>query len=231
MNDEEQTEGPAGSGFGQGALSKFTAFLYWHLIVLALMCVASLPVVALFFFLARVPGNLALVPLILILYGPVLSAGLFALRDRTRVDELAPLKSFLKGLRLGLVDSLKAWAPPMVFLAVLVGGLVVSGGGILFGLLVMIGVIAVLWGLNALTIATFFSFRWIDIARLAVYYLGRRWIGTIGLLALLVVATGVVYFTTEAVLWLFGGVFAAFLWATVQPMVADIRERFTTTHP
>jgi len=231
---DEQTQGPTGSGFGTGALSKITAFIYWHLMVLVLMCVASLPVVALFLLLARAPGNLPLVPLILILYGPVLSAGLYAMRDRTRAEELAPARSFVKGIRIGWLDALKAWAPPMVFEAVILAGLAISGdavGGAIFGLLAMIGVIVLLWGLNALVIATFFSFRWIDIARLAIYYLGRRWIGTLGLLALLVVATALVLFASEGALWLFGGVFVAFLWSIVQPTVADTQERFTTTAP
>ena len=227
MSDDEQTQGPTGSGFGSGTLSKLSAFLYWHLIVALLMCVTSLPVVALFLLLARVPGNLVLVPLILILYGPVLSAGLFALRDRTRVDEAAPLRSFVKGLRIGWLDALKAWAPPMAMLAVIVGGIALQTAGILFGLLVTIGVIVLLWGVNALVIATFFSFRWIDIARLAIYYLGRRWVGTLGELALLVVATALVFYTSEGALWLFAGIFAAFLWSIVEPMVADIQERFT----
>lgn len=228
--DEDDGSRPAGSGFGSGALSQVAAFVYWHLIVGLLMSVSSLPVVVMLFFLGREVANAPLVPLALILYGPVLSAALYALRDRTRAEELTPARSFLRGIRLGGLDALRAWAPPMIILAVITGAIAVGAGSLpswYLGILLVVGVLILLWGLNALVIATFFSFRLRDIARLAVFYLGRRWLVTLGELALLVVAAAVVFVGTEGVLWLLAVVFAAFLRQIVKPLVADVQERFT----
>ncbi|MER7797548.1 glycosyltransferase [Microbacterium sp. NPDC096154] len=221
---------PAGPDFGSGVLSQVAAFVYWHLIVGVLMCATSVPVVVLFLFLGRDPSNLPLVPLYLIPYGPVLSAGLYALRDRTRAEELAPARSFLRGIRIGWRDALKAWTPAMAFQALVLGGLTASGtavSGWYVVVLATIAVIVLVWGLNALVIATFFSFRWRDIARLAVYYIGRCWMVAIGELALLVVAVGVVWLATEGALWLIAVVFAAFLLTISRPLVADVETRFT----
>jgi hypothetical protein len=229
-DDAERTDGPTGSGFGNGALSKFAAFVYWHLIVGLMMSLASLPVVLLLFFLGRGISNVVLVPLSLILYGPVLSAALYALRDRARAEELAPARSFLRGLRIGWLDALKAWTPPMAVLA-LIAAAITAGSGSLpswyLGILLVIGLLILLWGINALVIATFFSFRMRDIARLAVFYLGRRWLVTLGVVALLVVAAAVVWVGSEGVLWLLAVVFAAFLFEITKPLVADVQERFT----
>ncbi|MBF0817591.1 glycosyltransferase [Microbacterium paludicola] len=228
--DEDDGARPAGSGFGSGALSVFAAFVYWHLIVGFLMTVASLPVVIVLFFLGREIANIPLVPLTLILYGPVLSAGLYALRDRRRAEELAPARSFLRGIRLGWLDALRAWAPPMILLAVIAGAVAAGAGtlpGWYTGILLVLALLVLLWGLNALVIATFFSFRLRDIARLAAFYLGRRWIVTLGELALLIVAGAVVLVGSEGVLWLLAVVFAAFLREITAPLVADVEARFT----
>ena len=63
-------------------LSRAAAFVYWHLVVGALMCVAELPAIALLFLLERSVSNVPLVPLCLILLAPAFSAGIYALRDR-----------------------------------------------------------------------------------------------------------------------------------------------------
>lgn len=218
-------------GFGSGVLARAAAFIYWHLVVGVLLCAGTLPTVVLLFFLDRSVGNVALVPLCAILLAPALSAGSYALRDRGRSDELVPARSFLRGLRLGWADALRAWSPPMIVIAIVAGGIVsLESAGLpagYAGVLIAIGVIVLLWGTNALLIATFFSFRWRDTARLAVYYLGRRWIVTLGELALLIVAVALVLFTSEAVLWLLQVVWLAFLVVIARPLIADVTARFT----
>lgn len=219
------------SAMGSGVLSRAAAFVYWHLVVGVLMCVAELPVVALLFFLGRTAANAALVPLCLIPLAPVLSAGIFAMRARAGSADLAPAREFLRGLRLGWADSLRAWAVPMVVLAVVAGAIVAlrPAGlpGAYAGVLVGIGVIVTIWGVNALVIATVFSFRWRDTTRLAVYFLGRRWAVSLGTLALLIVAAGLVLVTSEAALWLFQVVWISFLVVIARPLVAAVTEQFT----
>ena len=221
----------AGRNPGSGVLSRAAAFIYWHLIVGALMCITELPVVALLFFLGRSASNAPLVPLCLILAAPVLSAGLFAMRARAGAEDLAPMRFFFRGFRLGWADSLRAWTPAMIVLAAVTAGIVAlqpAGLPVAYaGILIGIGVIATLWGINCLTIATVFSFRWRDTARLAVFYLGRRWQVTLGTLALLIVAVALVLVTTEAVLWLFQIVWVSFLAVITQPLVTIVKERFT----
>lgn len=230
MTDETARSG-AGRDLGSGVLSRIAGFVYWHIVVGILMCVTEIPVVALLFFLGRSVTNAALVPLCLILLAPALSAGLFAMRARASAEDLAPARFFLRGLRLGWADSLRAWTPAMLALAVIAGaivaiapaGLPVAYAGVLVGL----GVIFALWGLNCLVIATVFSFRWRDVARLAVYHLGRCWQAALGTLALLIVAAGLVFVTSEAVLWLFQVIWISFLAVVTQPLVASVKERFT----
>lgn len=220
-----------GHEFGSGALSRATAFVYWHLIVGLLACAVELPVVALLFFLDRSAQNLPLVPLCLILAAPAMSAAIYALRHRERAEGLTPARSFFAGLRIGWADALRAWTPPMIALAAVATGLLsLETGGIpagYAGVLLVLGVLFLLWGINALVIATVFSFRWRDTMRLAVFFLGRRWLVTIGYLALLLVAAAVVYASTEAVFWLFQVVWLAFLVVTARPLIDDVTGRFT----
>jgi uncharacterized membrane protein YesL len=222
--------------FGEGTLSRAAAFVYWHLVVGVLLCAASLPSVVLLLLLERSAGNAALAPLCLIPYGPALSAALYALRDRTRAEALTPARAYLRGYRLNARDAVRAWAPAMVVLAVIVASLVTSlvntdAAGVPSGsaaVLLVIATLVTLWALEALTIASFFAFRTRDVARLGAYYLLRRPKVTVGLVALVIVAVGVVWWTTEAVLWLFAVVWAAFWYRIAQPLLDDVASHFTT---
>lgn len=215
---------------GDGVLGRAAAFVYWHLVVGVLLCVTTLPSVALLMLLGRSAGNALLVPLCLVPAGPALAAALFALRDRTRAEGLAPARAFLRGYRLDWADALRVWTPACVALGVVAGGIANVGPAGLPGayaaVLLVLGVLVVLWALDALTLAAFFGFRARDVARLAAHYLARPRV-TVGLLALLVVAVGVVWLTSEAVLWLFAVVLVAFWRTTAQPMVDDVTARFT----
>ena len=215
---------------GDGVLGRAAAFVYWHLVVGVLLCLATLPSVVLLMLLGRSAGNALLVPLCLVPAGPALAAGLFALRDRTRAEGLAPARAFLRGYRLDWADALRVWTPACVALGVVAGGIANVGPAGLPGayaaVLLVVGVLVLLWALNALTLAAFFGFRTRDTARLAAYYLARPRV-TAGLLALVVVAVGVVWLASEAVLWLFAVVLMASWRTTAQPMVDDVTARFT----
>jgi hypothetical protein len=217
--------------FGEGVLGRATAFVYWHLIVEALLVVAVLPGAAASLLLERAPGNAPLFALCLLPVGPAVSAGLFALRDRTRADGPTPAASFWHGYRLNWADALKVWAPGLVAGVVILLGLANTGAGGVpgwyAGVLVVVAVGLVLWMVNALMIVSFFGFRTRDAARLAAHFLGARPLVTLGTLSLLVLAAGTVALTTEAVFGLLAVVWLALVLRNSRPLLADVEKRFT----
>jgi hypothetical protein len=94
-------------------------------------------------------------------------------------------------------------------------------------LLVVVAVAAMLWGINALMITSLFSFRARDVARLALYYLGRTKGVTLGNLCLLIAAAGLTALASEVVLVLLGSVLALVLLRTNIPMITDVQREFT----
>ena len=218
--------------FGEGVLGRATALVYWHLIVEVLLVVAVLPGAVASLFLERTPGNAPLFALCLLPVGPAVSAGLFALRDRTKAEGLTPASSFWRGYRLNWADALKVWAPGLAVGVVIMLGLVnVGAGGVpgwYAGALVVVGIGLVLWMMNALVIVSFFGFRTRDSARLAAHFLGARPLVTLGTLSLLVLAAGVVALTTEAVFGLLAVVWLALVLRNARRLVADVEERFTS---
>ena len=161
---------------------------------------------------------------------PFLAAGLFALHARAGADEPVPGRTFVRGLRLGWLDALRLWVPATAVLGVVLTTLVHrEAAGVSVGYAVVLGVVGVgvlLWALQALLLASLFSFRARDVARLSVYYLGRRPRVAVGLLALVVVAGGVVWLAGEVVLAVVAVAWLAFLLRTGAPVLDDVRERF-----
>lgn len=217
--------------FGEGVLGRVTAVVYWYLIVEALLVVAALPGAVASLFLERTPGNAPLFALCLVPVGPAVSATLFALRDRTRAEGLTPASSFWRGYRLNWADALKVWVPGLVVGVVILLGLAnVGAGGVpgwYAGALVTIGAGLALWLVNALVIVSFFAFRTRDVVRLAAHFLGARPLVTLGSLSLLVLATGIVALTTEALFGLFAVVWLALVLRNARPLLADVENRFT----
>ena len=94
-------------------------------------------------------------------------------------------------------------------------------------MLVVIGVLALLWGLNALVINALFSFRLRDVVRLAAHFLARRPLTTLKNLSLLVLVAGIVLVTSDGVLALLGSVLALTLLTTSDHIVSDVTKDFT----
>ncbi|SKC74434.1 hypothetical protein [Krasilnikoviella flava] len=216
--------------FGDGVLGRVTARIYWYLVVGVLVALGNVPTLVLLALLDRSTGNALLVPLCLVPAAPFLSAGVFALHARAGADEPAPGRAFARGLRLGWLDVLRLWVPATAALGVVATCVVHrETAGISVAYVVVLGVVGLavlLWALQALLLASLFSFRARDVARLSVYYLGRRPLVTVGLLALVVVAGGVVWLAGEVVLAVVAAAWLAFLLRTGQPVLDDVRHRF-----
>ncbi|MFE5293119.1 glycosyltransferase [Isoptericola sp. NPDC056618] len=216
--------------FGDGVLGRITARVYWYVVVGALVALGCVPTLVLLALLDRSTGNALLVPLCLVPAAPFLAAGLFALHARAGADEPVPGRTFVRGLRLSWLDALRLWVPATAVLGVVLTSVVhreTAGISVPYAVVLgLVGLGVLLWAVQALVLASLFSFRARDVARLSVYYLGRRPLVAVGLLALVVVAGGVVWVVGEPVLALVAAAWLAFLLRVAQPVLDDVRARF-----
>jgi hypothetical protein len=232
---EQQRAGRATSGerqFGEGPLARVTALIYSLLVVELLLLLTVLPGLVPTVLLAPDASNAPLVALFAIPLGPALSAALFALHQhRGDLTDLRPFGRFWRGYRLNAVGVLQIWIPYLVGMAVIAVNLAHPESAGVPGwwavVLVLIALVASLWVANALVITSLYAFRARDVARLAVYFLGRTKGVTLGNAGLLVIAAGITYATSEAILALLGSVLAFGLLVTCRPMTAVVRTEFT----
>jgi hypothetical protein len=218
--------------FGNGPLSQGAAFVYTLLAVELLLLLTTLPGLVPLVLLVPDSSNIPLFAACALPLGPALSAALYALRHRSGdITELHPAAAFWRGYRLNFLASLRVWVPCLAWLALIGMSLAnfdaAGVPGWWAGLLVAVGIAVTLWLANALVITSLFSFRTVDIARLALLFLARAPAVTIGNAALLVLAGLLVAVTSEAVLVLLGSVVALILLLTSRPMIATIQEEFT----
>ena len=227
------SEAPVPGDPDHGVAGRATSTLYRLLVVGLLLAISVTPTVVLLFLIAPDPSNVPLAVGSAVFVGPALSAAFFALGAKARDDGLTPAPAFVKGYRMNLGDVLKIWVPGLLALAVLswttvniaVAGVPVWWAGILIGL----AVILLLWMVQATVIASFFSFRGRDTARLALYFLGRLPRVTLAVVSAVVLAGAVVFLTTPAVLAVFGVLLVALLLHWEKPLLAEVRLRFVAT--
>ncbi|WP_117213213.1 hypothetical protein [Allorhizocola rhizosphaerae] len=214
--------------FGEGPLSRAAALVYTLIVVELMLLIAMLPGIVPLMLLDRDVSNVPLAAACAIPAGPALSAALYALHRRTSdLTELRPARAFWRGYRMN-IGVLKLWIPLLVWLAIIgvnLGNRVQAGIPVWWAVLLgVIALVALAWGANALVIASLFSFRARDVARLALHFLPRT---AIGVVSLLIVAAAVVALLTEAVLALLGSVFALALLRGCRSMIALITKEFT----
>lgn len=218
--------------FGEGPLGRVTAFIYHLLVVEGLFLVAIAPGAVPLVLLDRHASNLPLFALCAVPAGPALAAAVYTLHRRSRdLTDLHPAARFLRGYRLNAADVLRIWVPLLAWLTIIGIGLAGAAGAGVPGwwsaLLVVIAVGALLWGMNALVIASLFAFRTRDVARLAAYFLARAPIVTLGNFGLLTMAVVVTVFASEAALALLAAIIVMFLISTCRPMIVTVEEEFT----
>jgi uncharacterized membrane protein YesL len=202
------------------------------LVVETLLVLTIAPGLVVLVLLDRDASNLPLVGACALPLGPALSAALFALRNwRPDLTDLRPAAQFWRGYRLNVGAVLRIWVPLLILLTIVAVNLAhhdIAGVPAWWaGLLVLLGAVALLWGVNALVITSLFAFRASDVARLAAYYLIRRPGVTLGNAGILLAAVALIALASEAVLLLLGSVLAVALLAACRPMTREIRDRFT----
>lgn len=218
--------------FGNGPLSQGAALVYTLLVVELLVLLTSLPGLVPLVLLAADSSNLPLAAACAIPVGPAISAALYALDRRSAdITDLRPAAAFWRGYRLNFLSSLKIWVPGLAWLTIIGLNLANFGAanvpGWWAGLLIAIAIAVALWIGNALVITSLFSFRTVDIARLAVLFLARTPAVTLGNACLVVLAALLTAVTSEVVLILLGSVFAFVYLLTSRRMITLVREEFT----
>lgn len=218
--------------FGQGPLSRASALVYTLLVVELMVLVTTVPGLIGLVLLGRDAANVPLAAACALPAGPALSAALYALHHR-RLDltDLHPATAFWRGYRMNVRGVVKLWIPWLAWLTVVGSTLANFGAAGVPGwwaiLLVLIALVAALWGANALVITSLFAFRARDVARLAAYFLFSSPRVALADACLFVVAAGVTLVASEAALTLLASVFAAALLLNSRPLIAEVTEKFT----
>lgn len=217
---------------GPGVLSRFTAAVYRFLVLGVFLAVAGVPTLLLWTLLAPNPGNVVWYVAALLPVAPAFSAALYAQRAWAQEPDLSPARPLFRGLRMNLRDTLSWWVPVLALTTVLAVNVLfadqVAGGALLRPVCAVLLVVLAVWSGHLLVVGSFFSFRFRDVLRVAAAEFFLSWKSSLGILALLIVATATVVLSSEAVLLLLGWAFAASLWMIVRPVIADITKRFTS---
>lgn len=216
---------------GRGPLSRMTAAVYRYLVLGLFLALSGVPTLLFWSLLSPVPANVVLFVAALLPVAPALSAALYAQRAWAKEPDLSPARPLFRGLRLNLRDTLSWWVPVLALMTVLAVNVLfagtVAGGEITRPLSVVLIVVLAVWSGHLLIVTSFFSFRLRDVLRVAAAEFFLAWKSSVGILALLLVATATVVLSSEMFLLLLAWAFAASLWQVAQPVAADITERFT----
>lgn len=215
---------------GSGTISRVAVAVYWFAMIEVLLVVTAAPGLVMLTLLDRHPSNIPLVGVACLPLGPSLAAAVFAWRTFLREKDLSPARHFWRGYRLNVLDVLRIWVPAVVVLTILWMNLTYSGALglpmvlVLVTALVALGVL--LWSMHALVITALFAFRARDVARIAGHYLLGKVRVTLGAASLVVLAGGVVAFTSDWVLALLASLFSLLVLRNGLPMVEEVQERF-----
>ncbi|GEA80224.1 DUF624 domain-containing protein [Cellulomonas uda] len=223
------------SEIGRGPLSRWSAAVYWALVIELLIVLTSLPGLLALALLDRSVSNAPLVALCLVPLGPALGAATYAWRaylvSPPDQRDLTPASWFWRGYRLSWRDVLAWWVPMLVVLALLAvdvlhAGAVVGQGWAVASLVVAVALLV--WAGNALVLSSLFAFRTRDVVRLAAYYLAARPVAALGNLTLVVLGATLATVTTDRLVLALATLAVASLVRTATPVVADVTARFTS---
>ncbi len=216
----------------RGVRGRVTAAAYLVLLVQLGFVLAALPGLVGLLFVARQAGNLPLFALCLLPVAPAFSAAVYATGRAHSEDDLVVWPRYWRGWLLNLRDVLAVWVPVLIIGTMLaytiVFGPMIGVDAFFVVTAWVVLAVLVLFAINAVVIASLFSFRVRDTVRLALFYLVARPIVTLGSVSLAVIAAGLIYLTADWVLMVVAALFAVGVLITHKPLIADVEKRFTT---
>lgn len=215
---------------GTGALSRWSAVVYWFLAIEGMLLLTSAPGLVLLTLLDRDVSNAPLVALACVPFGPSVAAALFAWRVFVRDRDLSPARHFWRGYRLDVLDVLRWWVPTLAVLAIIAVNLTHLGTlglpPVLGVALAVVALLVVLWSGHALVLSALFSFRTRDVARLGAYFVAGKPLVTLGFVSVLVL-TGALAYASDWLLVLLAAPLTYLYARTAAPMVAAAEAQFT----
>ena len=215
---------------GTGTLPRWSAAVYWFLVVEGMLVVTSAPGLVLLQLLDRDASNIPLIALAFVPFGPSVAAALFAWRVFARDRDLSPARHFWRGYRLDALDVLRWWVPTLAVLAIIGFNLAHLGAAglpsVLGAALGAVALLIVVWSGHALVLSALFSFRTRDVARLGAYFVAAKPLVSLGLVSVLVLATAAA-FVTDWLLVLLAAPLTYLYARTAAPVVAAAEAQFT----
>ena len=215
---------------GTGPLARWSAVVYWFLVVEGMLVLTSAPGLVLLLLLDRDVSNLPLVALACVPFAPSVAAAVFAWRVFARDRDLSPARHFWRGYRLDVLDVLRWWVPTVGVLGIIAVNVTHLGAAGIPPLLgVVLGAVAllvVLWSGHALVLSALFSFRTRDIARLGAYFIAGKPLVTLGFVSILVLTVALAYVSDWLVV-LLAAPLTYFYARTAAPVVAAAEAQFT----
>lgn len=226
-NEDAMSAGPERRGLVDATV--------WFLVIEGLLLLTTAPGLVPLVFLAPDATTIPLAALLLVPVGPAASAAFFAWRTFDGERGRSPARHFWRGYRLNVLDALRVWIPGLLVLAVLAVNLthlssvdlpllVGTIGGLVAG-------VVVAWLAHALVVASTFSFRFRDIARMAAYFVFAKPRVSLGAALVAVVAVGVAVVASVWALVPLASVFTFLVWRNARPLVAEVMRRFIVDAP
>ncbi|MCL2514572.1 MAG: DUF624 domain-containing protein [Microbacteriaceae bacterium] len=212
--------------FTSGPLYRVAEALYRVLGPTAGFLVACLP-----FAFALAAGRAAVIWAVVgIAIGPAWTALLYATRSVHEHPERGAFRAFWRGYRLNWLDTLKVWAPYWLLLVAAATDILMPSTPLVLRIVIgAVAAVSTVWMSAVLLIVSRYSFRTRDALRLGLYLLFAAPRSTFTNLALLLVAGGVIYSSSELLLGLLAGVFALFAVTAAKGAFELLDEGFTAS--
>lgn len=210
-----------------GPLSQVTNFVYRLLIIELGFVLATAPALIGIFLLEPDPSNIPLYAVCALLFGPAITAGVYAWRTD---HDVVPWLRFWKGWTDGLVQSLTIWVPAVALLALAAFNAAyaqVGTGFIVAG--IVIGVAGVITAVTVLVVIANFSFRSRDLFKVALYGAASAPLAAIGIISMIILTGGLVVVVSDWLPVFLASFLLLLLARTVTPMLQQIQSDLVVT--
>jgi|SRR5690625_1539574 len=218
--------------FGEGALTTFTNYVYWLMVLNFYFILTN--IVFLFFFLALEPSfsNIILYFLALVPTGPSISALYYSTAKLVKEKEISPTKDFFYGYKINFKDTLKLWLPALLALFIIIVDLqyfyakATTFNQVLTGIFFVALIIIIILLLYVFPINAQFKFRIRDIYRLSVYYVFKTIKVTTGNIAILFLTAFLMYVTSDFIILFIASLVCYILTLNNQAAMEDVKLNF-----